>query len=193
MLVQATCYIRKQCGLSRAAVAVLEMAGEPAGATPEALAARRKEAILDRYCLALAVVAGLRRKNMMVPHLAKRFGLGVWAVLGMLRDAGSAQNCLTLPRLGSGAVRGDLGKLRGLPFLGFMPRAYPPKMIAAPRTSPAKVIAQITTVYFAVSVSIFAFWLFSMLDSCALSVSILAPNWLTRFADAMVSVSFISS
>ena len=211
VLVEATCHIRKQCGLSRAAVAVLEMAEEPVGTTLEVLAARCKEAVLDRYCLALAIVAGLRRKNMMVPHLAKRFGLGVWAVLGMLRDAGSAQNCPTLPRLGSGAVRGDLGKLRGLLFLGFMPRAYPPKMIAAPRTSPAKVIAQITTVYFAVSVSIFAFWLFSMLDSCALwvsifafwlfsmldscmvSVSILAPNWLTKFMDAMVSMSSMSS
>lgn len=77
VLVQATCHIRKQCGLSRAAVAVLEMAGEPVGATLEALAARRKEAVLDRYFLALAIVSGLRRKNMMVPHLAKRFGLGV--------------------------------------------------------------------------------------------------------------------
>lgn len=122
MLVQATCHIRKQCGLSRAAVAVLEMAGEPVGATLEALAARCKEAVLDHNCLVLAIMAGLRRNNMMVPHLAKRFGLGIWAVLGMLRDAGSAQNCLTLPRLGSGAVRGDLGKLRGLLFLGFMPR-----------------------------------------------------------------------
>ena len=81
---------------------------------------------------------------------------------------------------------------------------YPPKMIAAPRTSPAKVIAQITTVYFAVNVSIFAFWFssildscafwfFSMLDSCAVSISILAPNWLTRFVDAMASISSISS
>ena len=99
---------------------------------------------------------------------------------------------------------------------------YPPKMIAAPRTSPAMVIAQITTVYFAANVSIFAFWFssildscafcffsmldscavwvsifafwfFSMLDSCAVSISILAPNWLTRFVDAMASISSISS
>lgn len=96
--------------LSRAALAVLEMAGAlsadeavgrvaalvaPArelsvGETPEKLAARGKAVVLDRYGLALAIMVGLRRRGIAVPHIAKRSGLGIGAVRGMLRDAGSA-------------------------------------------------------------------------------------------------------
>lgn len=91
--------------LSRAALAVLEMADGlsagladlvvsarklSAGETPERLAARGKDVVLDRYGLALAIVVGLRRRGLAVPHIAKRSGLGIGAVRGILRDGGTA-------------------------------------------------------------------------------------------------------
>ena len=76
--------------LARAAVAVLAMAGEgTAGQTAESLVAAGGKAVMERYVCAMAIVVALRRQGLAVSHIARKAGLGVGTVYGMLRDAGA--------------------------------------------------------------------------------------------------------
>lgn len=76
--------------LARAAVAVLDMADEgTAGQTAESLVAAGGKAVMERYVRAMAIVVALRRQGLAVPHIARKAGLGVGTVYGMLRDAGA--------------------------------------------------------------------------------------------------------
>ena len=76
--------------LARAAVAVLDMADEgTAGQTAESLAAAGGKAVMERYVRAMGIVVALRRRGLAVPHIARKAGLGVGTVYGMLRDAGA--------------------------------------------------------------------------------------------------------